>query len=124
MLTMLLIRPGTVWLMLYCSASRTRSALRYGDPGGKSGITTPPCKIGNGAYGASVATPGFGVARGAGSGGNAARGPVCAVAAIATSAVSNIFFVMTLRQNYITGSLKSAVRHTIVRIMLSSAQSC
>src|SRR2546421_10454179 len=66
MLTMLLIRPGTAWLMLYCSASRTLSALRYGDPGGNSVITPPPCRMGCGASGASVAAPGLGTPMGAG----------------------------------------------------------
>lgn len=33
MLTMLWIRPGTPFVMLYCSASRTRDALRDGEPG-------------------------------------------------------------------------------------------
>ena len=33
-LTMLLIRPGTVWLILYCSGSRMRSDFRKGDPDG------------------------------------------------------------------------------------------
>ena len=49
MLTMLLMRPGTDWLMLYCSGSRTRSALRKGEPGGYSGTTTPPGRMGRGA---------------------------------------------------------------------------
>jgi hypothetical protein len=49
MLTMLLIRPGTAWFMLYCSAWRTFSMLRKGEPGGYRVITTPPGKIGNGA---------------------------------------------------------------------------
>jgi len=49
MLTMLLMRPGTTWLMLYTSASRTLSAFRYGDPGGYNVTTTPPGKIACGA---------------------------------------------------------------------------
>src|SRR5260370_11202071 len=87
MLTMLLMRPGTDWLMLYCSASRTRSTLRKGEPAGYSGTTTPPCTMGRGAYGASVAGPGFGTARGAGSGGSAACGVLCALTLTAASAV-------------------------------------
>src|SRR5580692_2590588 len=79
MLTMLLTRPGAAWLMLYCSASRTRSLLRYGEPGGYSVNTTPPGRIDVGAYGASVAAPGFGTARGAGSGARA----FCARATVA-----------------------------------------
>src|SRR6185369_8866380 len=78
MLTMLLMRPGTAWLMLYCSGSRTRSALRKGEPGGYSGTTTPPATIGCGAYGASVAGPGFGTAIGAGRAGSGAR-EICAL---------------------------------------------
>src|SRR5688572_10532112 len=68
-LTILLIRPGTAWLMLYCSGSRIRSILRKGEPGGYSGTTMPPGRIGDGAYGPPVAGPGFGTVRGAGSGG-------------------------------------------------------
>ena len=49
MLTILLIRPGTSLLMLYFSASRTLSALRYFEPGGKSVTTMPPGKMGCGA---------------------------------------------------------------------------
>ena len=49
MLTMLLMRPGTVWLMLYCSASRMRPALRKDEPGGYRVTTTPPGRIGCGA---------------------------------------------------------------------------
>src|ERR1043165_8896351 len=70
MLTMLEIRPGTVWLMLYCSASRTRSAFRKGEPERYRGTTLPPGKIGPGAYADSVAAAGAGTAKGAGSGGS------------------------------------------------------
>src|SRR5882672_6339239 len=62
MLTMLLIRPGTALLILYCSASRTRSLLSNGESGGYNGRTIPPCTIGCGAYGESFAGPGFGTA--------------------------------------------------------------
>src|ERR1035437_2205837 len=85
MLTMLLMRPGTAWLMLYCSASRTRSALSNGEPGGYSGTTTPPGKMGNGEYGASFAGPGFGTDKGAGSGASVARGAFWALPAVAAS---------------------------------------
>src|SRR5438552_166383 len=89
MLTMLPIRPGTAWLMLYCSASRTRSALRNGEPGGYKGTTTPPCRIGSGAYAASFDGPGFGTPIGAGSGGSAARGVLCAAAMAAPKTVNS-----------------------------------
>src|SRR5260370_1327498 len=87
MLRMLLMRPGTDWLILYCSASRTRSALRNGEPAGYNGTTRPPCTMDWGAYGASVAGPGFGTAKGAGSGGSAACGVLCALRLAAASAV-------------------------------------
>src|ERR1035437_604924 len=105
MLTMLLMRPGTAWLMLYCSASRTRSALSNGEPGGYSGTTTPPGKMGNGAYGASFAGPGFGTDKGAGSGASVARGAFWALPAVAASTVHSsagkadpmVFLGITLR---------------------------
>ena len=69
MLTMLLIRPGTAWLMLYClglaDAVHLQIAASRADTAGQS---TPPGRIGCGAYGASVAGPGVGnalTARGA-----------------------------------------------------------
>src|SRR5580698_10150938 len=70
MLTMLLMRPGAAGLMLYCSASRTRSILRKGEPGGNSVTTTPPGRIGCGAYGALVDGPGEGTPAEAGRGGS------------------------------------------------------
>jgi hypothetical protein len=70
MLTMLKIRPGTVWRMLYCSASRTRSAFKNGEPERYNGTTMPPGNIGRGAYAESVAGAGAGTAKGAGSGGS------------------------------------------------------
>src|SRR5580698_2340450 len=82
---MLLMRPGTAWLILYCSGSRMRSILRYGEPGGYRVTTTPPGKMGCGANGASVAGPGLGTPRGAGSGGSEAGGAFCAPAAHTTA---------------------------------------
>ena len=70
MLTMLLIRPGTLWLMLYCSGSRTRASFRNLDPCGYSGMTIPPGSIDCGAYGSPVEGPGFGTSIGDGIGGN------------------------------------------------------
>src|SRR5580658_1830555 len=80
MLTILLTRPGELWLMLYCSGSRMCSGLRYGEPGGYRVTTTPPGRRAVGAYGASVAGPGFGTASGAGRAGRAACGVLCAAA--------------------------------------------
>src|ERR1700742_1371992 len=74
MFTMLLIRPGAAWLMTYCSASRILSCFKYGEFGGYRGMTTPPGKIGCGAYGAEVAGPGAGTPIGAGTGGSAGCG--------------------------------------------------
>src|SRR5882724_2462571 len=71
---MLLIRPGADLLRLYCSASRMRSFLRCGESGGYSGITIPPCKIGCGAYAASLVGPGAGTFKGGGIAGSAALG--------------------------------------------------
>ena len=75
--------------MLYCSGSLTRSIFRYGDPGGNSVTTTPPGKIGCGAYGASVAGAGFGTAIGAGRGGNARGAVPCAPATPAATHATN-----------------------------------
>jgi len=69
-LMMLLIRPGAALLMLYCSASRTRSFLRCGESGGYNGITIPPCRIGCGAYGASLVAPAAGTFSGGGTAGS------------------------------------------------------
>src|SRR5207237_926379 len=55
----------TALLILYCSASRTRSWLRNGEFGGYSGTTIPPCTIGCGAYGASFVGPGLGTSNAA-----------------------------------------------------------
>ena len=73
MLTMLLMRPGTALLRLYCSASRMRSRLSKVETGGYSVTTTPPGKIDCGAYGASFVSAGFGTPSGAGTGGSMAR---------------------------------------------------
>src|SRR5215471_15490364 len=86
---MLPIRPGTVWLMLYCSASRTRSAFRNDELAGYSGTTIPPATMGCGAYGPSVTGPGFGTAIGAGIGGNAARGDADCARPMIGAAVSS-----------------------------------
>src|SRR5579883_2497300 len=67
--------------MLYCSASFTRSAFKNGEPGGYNGTTIPPCRMGCGAYGASVTGAGFGTAIGAGSGGSFACCPKAKVVA-------------------------------------------
>src|SRR5271157_4401775 len=77
-LTMLLIRPGTALLRLYCSASRTRSFLSKGESAEYSGTTTPPGRIGCGAYGASLVGPGFGAPKAGGRGGSAPAGEVSA----------------------------------------------
>src|SRR5271170_3569310 len=102
---MLLTRPGELWLMLYCSGSLMRSILRYGEPGGYSVTTTPPGRRAVGAYGASVVGPGFGTSRGAGSGGRAARGALCAQTNAASAAKSkanpNAFFFITFTQDCI-----------------------
>ena len=87
MFTMLLTRPGTAVLMLYCSGSRTRAGLRNGEPAGKSGTTTPPGRIACGAYGPSPAGPGWGRDCAAGRAGSGARGVCCAAALNSVSAI-------------------------------------
>src|SRR5690349_21758909 len=89
--TILLMRPGTAVLMLYTSGSRILSAFRYGDPGGNSVTTTPPGRIGWGAYGASVAGPGFGTLSGAGGGGSFGRS--CAIRVKTAAAPSRTVLV-------------------------------
>ena len=49
MLTILEIRPGTAWLMLYTSGVLILSLLSIGESGGYSATTTPPGRIGWGA---------------------------------------------------------------------------
>ena len=82
---MLAIRPGAAPFMLYTSASFSFSAFRYGEFGGNNGTTTPPGRIGCGAYGASVAVAGFGTFIGAGSGGKAADSAAAEAAASAAN---------------------------------------
>ena len=57
MLTMLWIRPGTVFCRLFCSASPIRSFFRYRDAAGNNVTICPPVTIGCGTNGAAGASP-------------------------------------------------------------------
>src|SRR5882672_3574140 len=118
MLTMLLMRPGTALLILYCSASRTRSALRNADPAGYSGTTTPPWRIGCGAYGASFVGPGCGTPRAGGRG----TGTPEVAAALRDCWVTAA--IIESRSQGITNSGRCMARMLACRLCVASAFSC
>lgn len=59
-------------------------------------MTTPPGKIGMGAYGAVLAGPGAGTPRGAGNGGKGAREGLCAMAPVIANTTSDVIRNPTL----------------------------
>src|SRR6201999_1335303 len=107
---MLLMRPGAAVLILYCSGILILSFFRYGESGGNNGITTPPCTMGWGAYGASVCVPGLGTLIGAGIGGNGACGTVASCAAALPTRKASAAIVRFISTNISLGRRPKAWR--------------
>src|ERR1039457_2237152 len=135
---MLPMRPATDPLMLYFSGMLIFSLLRYGESARNSGITIPPCRMGCGAYGASVCGPGCGTLSGAGSGGNGACSCAAALPTVradtssAAHANPAIFPVITLTsltnssisQDYITGEFRAERRAGGCLHVFGNARAC